>query len=783
MRLGIVIAAMIVFTLCGVKVNAEDSGWIKPPKDHEGIRVGAFKAEVRRAFYKSDGLPSGDVRCIAIGSDNAPYTGTAEGLARYADGAWSVVSGTEGKAILALAAMPDGVAAAVADGVLRVADEGAAPMAGFSAGTISTLAWSDTLLAGSDQGLFRLDGDVFVAVDALNTVLGTRCDVRQVAVGPEGRLAVAAWSGLFAREADGVWQRPVPEEKGRRWALQDVRGAAFDARGRLWCASPQGVACYDGEWHLFTGCEGLPYDDFTTVAAGDGGIWFGTRIGAVSFAANRWAYRQGRRWLPNDDVRGIAVSADGNAWFATARGVGLIERRDMTFAKKAKFFEDEIDKHHRRTPLGYVDSVGLAKPGDTSEWQQRDSDNDGLWTSMYGAGECFAYAATGSAEAKARAKAAFEALRFLGQVTQGGEHPAPKGFVARTILPTSGPDPNVGRIEGDREQKEKNDAYWKVYEPRWPKSEDGQWYWKSDTSSDELDGHYFFYATYYDLVADTDDERARVREHVAALTDHLVDHNFNLVDWEGTPTRWARYSPDEMNHDPAWWMERGLNSLSILSYLKVALHLTGDAKYHEAAQRLINEHGYAMNLMYPKAQNGPGSGNQSDDEMAFMSYYNLLKYEADPDLRGIYGFSLLNYWRIIEPELNPLFNFICAASITGDTFTDPWGTTDLTPTGSWLEESVDTLKRYPTDRFRWGYRNSHRKDIVSLPPYMREGGARGVGHRRNGKVLPIDERFVEHWNHDPWQLDSGGDGRELADGASFLLPYYMGLYHGFIIEE
>jgi hypothetical protein len=57
------------------------------------------------------------------------------------------------------------------------------------------------------------------------------------------------------------------------------------------------------------------------------------------------------------------------------------------------------------------------------------------------------------------------------------------------------------------------------------------------------------------------------------------------------------------------------------------------------------------------------------------------------------------------------------------------------------------------------------------------------GCRRSGKVLPIDERHVDHWNHDPWRLDQGGDGRQLADGASFLLPYYLGLYHGFIVEE
>ncbi|MCS6954177.1 MAG: hypothetical protein RMK57_05975 [Bryobacterales bacterium] len=54
---------------------------------------------------------------------------------------------------------------------------------------------------------------------------------------------------------------------------------------------------------------------------------------------------------------------------------------------------------------------------------------------------------------------------------------------------------------------------------------------------------------------------------------------------------------------------------------------------------------------------------------------------------------------------------------------------------------------------------------------------------RDGRVLPMDERFFEHWNHDPWGLDSSGDGRILADGAAFLLPYYLGLYHGFVSRQ
>ena len=229
------------------------------------------------------------------------------------------------------------------------------------------------------------------------------------------------------------------------------------------------------------------------------------------------------------------------------------------FAEKAKFFEDEIDLRHRRTPYGYVLGVRLKRPGDKSEWMQQDSDNDGLWTAMYGAGECFAYAATASELARKRAKAAFEALRFLRVVTEGGTHPAPRGFVARSILPTSGPDPNLTDTrEHDEQKRQKEDRLWKVMSPRWPVSADGQWYWKSDTSSDELDGHFFFYALYYDLVASTGDEKSRVREQVSAIVDHLIGSQ--LPRWWTTtanPRVGAFSIPSALNHDSNWWEERG----------------------------------------------------------------------------------------------------------------------------------------------------------------------------------------------------------------------------------
>ncbi len=611
--------------------------------------------------------------------------------------------------------------------------------------------------------------------------------VQQIARGPAGRWALATDRGLFEREREGDWQQVVVRDgKGRIWAAENVRGVTYDIDGQLWFACLAGVGRRDDQgWQFYEGKDGLPYNDFTCCAAApDGSVWFGTHKGAIQFHAGRWSYRQGQRWLPHDDVRAIVVDPHNTIWLATARGVGCIEHRMLTLAEKAAFYEHEIDDRIKRTPYGYVAEVNLTQPGDKSQVVRHDSDNDGLWTSMYGASQCLAYAVDHTDVARQRAEQAFEALRFLQVVTQGGAHSPPRGYVARTIRPTSGPDPNEGRLQSDRRERATGDRLWKVYEPRWPTSADGRWYWKSDTSSDELDGHYFFYPLYFDLVAQSEAEKDRVRKVVRDLTDHLIDHGFALVDHDGQPTRWGNYRPESLNHDVDWWAERGLNSLSMLSYLAVAHHVTGDDRYRSIAQQLMEQHTYRMNTLVPKVQRGMGSGNQSDDEMAFMSFYNLIKYTPTEDVRRQFVAAFYWYWTLEQPERNPFFNFAYAASGNGKSIRDPFTTHSLSPSGDWLEDSIDALKRFPLDRIDSAHANSHRLDIVRLPEQQSVdllGANRGNrGYRIDGKVLPVDERFFAHWNTDPWRLDDGGQGHTLASGTAFLLPYYLGRFHGFI---
>jgi hypothetical protein len=745
------------------------------------VRVGEFAAERLRIFTTAEGLPNNETTTVAIVSPGEVIVGTGQGVARWSKGRWESIPNLQGR-VLAIVSQGESALIAIDEQLVRFTPSTgeALPVASlpscFAAAKSANLAVAGgATYLGGEPGLFSLAEGEFTPVAAFQRIAVRNNCVRQIAANGDGELAVAAAEGLFVRSSAGDWQAVTARAGKRSWSPYDVRAVAYDRAGRLWFGSPQGVGrCEEGQWTLYTGEEGLPYDDFTTCAAGERGvIWFGTSLGAIRFDGTTWNYRQGRRWAPDDVIRSLAIEENGNAWIATDQGVGLIERQPMTLGEKAVFFEKEIDQHHRRTPFGFVNAVVAPTPGSKELVTQYDSDNDGLWTAMYGAGQCFAYAATKDPEAKRRATAAFEALKFLSDVTQGGTHPAPKGFPARSIRPTSGPDPNeYDNLERDRQVRQAEDSHWKEISPRWPKSEDGQWYWKCDTSSDELDGHYFLYANYYDLVAETPEEKARVRQVVHDVTTHLIEHDYQLVDHDGKPTRWGRYNRETLDHGNLI-AGRGLNSLSILSYLKTAEHITGDPKFREHHDKLVKEHSYAANTFHPKWSLGYGTGNQSDDEMAFMCYYNLLRYETDPAVRKFYEYSLSWYWSLERPECNPLFNFVFAAVWDGSI-----GYPVRSVPQHALDDAVETLKRFPLDRFNWAHKNSHRLDVVPL----RDLWFQNTGHRIDGKVIPVDERHFEFWNHNPWRLDVGGNGNELADGAAFLLPYYLGRYHGFIEE-
>lgn len=498
----------------------------------------------------------------------------------------------------------------------------------------------------------------------------------------------------------------------------------------------------------------MPYRDATVgVRTSDGTLWVGAPKGLMQLApkAVRWRLFHSGFWLPSDEVKDLALDADGTVWVQTAAGIAKLAEQTTTLEAKMAAINKELQAHHLRD--GLVGSIHGPTPGKiTADWKQGSDDNDGLWTSMYVAAEAFRFGATGAPDAKENAWKSLKALMFLEQVT------GIPGFAARSFWPAT---------PGFDAQKQ--------FGGEWHKSADGKWWWKGDTSSDELDGHYFAYPLYFDLCA-TPEEKKQIQAVVARITDHLVDHGYYYVGPSGKPTRWGVFAPEKLNHDLDWIVERGINSLEILSHLKVAHHICGGTKYAEAAKKLIVEHAYAMNTVDQKLVWPLTEVNHSDDELAFLAYYPLLWYEQDPQLRRIYLASIQRSWLFERPEGSPFLNFIYASARQASR----WPNSAQRPPEAFIspdkydrDRCVEWFQLVPQDTMDWRVVNSDRQDLGELLKNR-------FDQTRSSFVLPIDERRQMRWNGDPFELDGGSNGHSRDDGTFILLPYWMGRYHRFL---
>ncbi|MGC9054753.1 MAG: hypothetical protein ACP5KS_12830, partial [Candidatus Hydrogenedens sp.] len=334
--------------------------------------------------------------------------------------------------------------------------------------------------------------------------------IYSIAVGGSGDIFVGTQEGIYQYDSSkSDWQWLLPEDNKRRWAPRNVKALTFDKEGNLWFGSKEGVGKYNrSTWALYTGAEGLPWNEFLSAVSGekDDVVWFATTRGAIRHEKGKFDYRFSHRWLMNDFVNSIAVEPNGNAWFATPEGLSLIERKLMNFDEKSDYFIQQVETRHNRD--GYVTSCKLKEPFNTDTWDPSISDNDGLYTAMYGAGHAFRYAVTKDPKSKEIAKRSFFACKRLVDITG-------RGMPARFIIPIDWHEP-VNEIMGAEYNayRQKTDPLWKQIVPRFVTSSDGKYMWKCDTSSDELIGHYFFYGIYYDLVAETEEEKQPVREVV-----------------------------------------------------------------------------------------------------------------------------------------------------------------------------------------------------------------------------------------------------------------------------
>ncbi len=420
----------------------------------------------------------------------------------------------------------------------------------------------------------------------------------------------------------------------------------------------------------------------------------------------------------------------------------------MTLDDKQKYFYDVQMRRHIRAPW-ISGQCRLKIAGDTASWQPEDDDNDGEYGGNYLTMESFRYAVTKSEDARQKAAKSFAFLKKLREITGGS------GYFARTIVPVDWAeavhDGNRAYTMMEKADELVKEPRFKPVETRWRKSADGQWLWKGDASSDEWCGHMMGYFFYYQLVAN-ESEKKDVRKHVSILVEHLIANDYNMMDIDGTHTRWSVWSPKLLNGDPEWLPDQSENSMELLAFLKLAYYMTGNVKYEQHYLKLINEHHYLDNMSRLTEQN-PAWFVYFDVIMQCYLYPILIQCEKDPKLKSWYEAHMDKWMTRRIGDHNPQINFLYCYSRNKKVE---------------LKNSVDFLTDTPLDLVCWNVDHTKREDvhIVHSPD---------LSEFQIDELPPASIRATVRWDSNPWLAVNGNPEIE-REPVFWLLPYWLGRY-------
>lgn len=692
---------------------------------------GKFTQRIRRSFTSADGLINESTNCLLLHGSTL-YAGTQEGLFRLEDSVFvPVCKETLCGNIRALAQLDRNCIAAVSERSVYLLQDGQV--------TLYKEFEEPVVEVCSGKGFWWVltENQIFSFVPGTAEVNLHRCleggKGQCIAVSDENIYIATETNISYLHGKRNEWKNLLPDFCSM--PKQKVLSLSFDSAGHLWVGTESGAAIYDNGclWITPEKLPQLPKNPVYKITADRvGGRYFASDVGIIYLKNGKTKYFSAERWVPDNAVKDIAVSADGERIFAaTAKGIAEIDCCEMTLLDKADYHEETIEAYHIRH--GFVANRDHIENYDLASGTVHISDNDGLWTACNVAAEAFRFGATGDPDALRKARRGMNALLYLTQVT------GIPGFTARAV-----------RYPGEEGFGDGNHE--------WQLSPDGTCEWKCETSSDEMTGHFFGLSVYYDLCAN-DEEKQQIRKALCGIMDHIIDNNYHLIDHDGKPTTWAVWDPNLLNHDDKWVFERGINSLELLAFLKVAHHISGDPKYAALYTEFVRKHHYVLNASRHKIRDAHIC--HIDDNLGFLASLTLLRLEEDPAIRALLLCGLEDHWQYERTERQPMFCFIHAI-FTGN---------DID-----LLEGVQSLREYPLDLVFYAVENSKRKDLLYDTEQEAWHESPQILH-----ALPFDERNIRRPDCSCFELDAP-DRHYAEEGTFFLLPYWIARYYDILRE-
>ncbi|MBQ2847891.1 MAG: hypothetical protein IJE74_06520 [Clostridia bacterium] len=551
--------------------------------------------------------------------------------------------------------------------------------------------------------------------------------------------------------------------------------------------------------------EGFPYplpskkSDYTCFARTGDIEWYGASTGLTRYDKNAERdedvvmYFSADRDLYDNEIK--AIMPDGeNIWVLTATGAAYIEMKMISAEEKALLLLAESEK--------YVDRRGMKSQKRLEKLRELDSifpyghsDNDGSFTVGFSIGEIFRYATykrekgadhPDTIEARKVATRAVEANLLLLHVHCRGD-----GFAARTYLCADEPVPDDGlflRITDNKavclettDSIKKNlagkviDASAEIPE-RLAKLFTDLGYskndliYKADTSSDEITHHFLHFLIAHEYLACDDFELDElIKTSAKSLMAHIIDHGYELHDFTGEPTSWAKWSTRYFNTEFGW-VDGALNSAQLLMYHLVTMKITGEeGRWRESYDYLVNELGYADMAMthFDRLYQASLSGDYDfvedimygDHMLATLAFWGLCVLETNEDLLKKYRYGFKAWRTSIEREHVPGYDLPYAIACP--------------------DEEIDL------DRIAgWFYRTNCSRLAAGVSMVGRHDVA--VRTRRNGykeisALMPPDETFISKYDRNPVEYKNEDSGGTMCVESCYVYTfgYWLGRYYGF----
>lgn len=443
------------------------------------------------------------------------------------------------------------------------------------------------------------------------------------------------------------------------------------------------------------------------------------------------------------------------------------------------------------------------------------SENNGLWTGLYVASQAFRYAATGDAQALAQLRrtlnGTYQMLKITGKpglYTRDFRDPSlPQQYCIEDEPHYANAETDNGRyarytppsdrMVGNQFVKIDTDGcfmYWDTSlndgNGGWVKQPEhctdtrfAGFCWQRNVSKDEYSGH-MLAAGIVAKIVDDPESQAIAADILGQVGHHLVDNHYWFTDYDGRITRYGSVNAMSLDSVP------GSNALIALAWTKMGAVVNNDEKLIDAYDNCLLQKSGEKRCIEQPFENpkdyreylgamgyNMGCGNNYDTiNIGTLAYFNLIWFEADPDLRELYRQRFRentlgpdSKGRNLWAEANPFMNMILVSRMDPDAY-------DAEEVKTLIEDSVCTLKRFPTDNIRRAKDNSHHEHWCQS--------------ERHGSLaadpIPIEDRCqsVFEWWGDPNEREVCGENLTVAEPpAGFLLPYWMGRYFGYISAD